>query len=256
MKLNINNLDLEPNESKRMDCPECGGKNTFTITNESGKLMWNCYKLSCKVSGSKKTNMSALDIKNLINNNTKQTYSQSYQLPEYVVPASNHSDKVKGFTDRWNIPESILYYDIKEDRAVFPIQSNSKVVDAAGRALTGRLPKWRRYGNSNLPFVYKSTQSIPCAVVVEDCISAVVVGQLGFVGVALLGTNVTNEQQKYIERFDSVIVALDPDAMPKTISLSRELGLFVSRVIPFKLTDDLKYRNEEDINRLRSVKWN
>ena len=30
---------------QRTNCPNCGGRNTFTVTNNMGSLVWNCYKL-------------------------------------------------------------------------------------------------------------------------------------------------------------------------------------------------------------------
>ena len=38
----ITDLDLSNGQTKRMDCPNCGGKNTFTVTNNLGSLVWNC----------------------------------------------------------------------------------------------------------------------------------------------------------------------------------------------------------------------
>ena len=64
-------------------------------------------------------------------------------------------------------------YDVKEDRVVFPIMHNNKMVDATGRALMKRLPKWKRYGNSGLPYTFGCGK---VAVVVEDCVSAAIVG--------------------------------------------------------------------------------
>ena len=44
--------DVPIGSTKRMDCQFCGGKNTFTITNSMGSILFNCYKASCSVSGS------------------------------------------------------------------------------------------------------------------------------------------------------------------------------------------------------------
>ena len=45
----IVDVDLAVGDSKRVNCPNCGGIKTFTITNSEGKLLWNCYKASCNV---------------------------------------------------------------------------------------------------------------------------------------------------------------------------------------------------------------
>ena len=40
-----------------------------------------------------------------------------------------------------------LYYDVKENRIVFPVEDNGKIVDAIGRATDDSVvPKWKRYG--------------------------------------------------------------------------------------------------------------
>ena len=61
----INDLQLRDGETKRMTCPMCNNKEkTFTITNNMGKILWNCYKSSCRVSGAKKVRVTIEDIKN------------------------------------------------------------------------------------------------------------------------------------------------------------------------------------------------
>ena len=40
----INNLTLTNGETKRMNCPTCNGYKTFTVTNNMGSIVWNCYK--------------------------------------------------------------------------------------------------------------------------------------------------------------------------------------------------------------------
>ena len=47
----IDDMILRDGETKRMDCPACGGKNTFTVTKNSGSVLWNCYKASCNIKG-------------------------------------------------------------------------------------------------------------------------------------------------------------------------------------------------------------
>ena len=54
------------NTSSRLNCPECGGRNTFTITKEYGKLLWNCYKASCRIKGAKGVTRTKDDIKSLV----------------------------------------------------------------------------------------------------------------------------------------------------------------------------------------------
>jgi hypothetical protein len=123
-------------------------------------------------------------------------------------------------------------------------------VDAVGRSLTGRLPKWKRYGKNSLPYHHGYGR---VAVVVEDCVSAAVVGDDVFVGVAVLGTSLSEEHKRFLSRFSTAIIALDPDALKKTLAIAKELRGHVAEVKVLKLTDDLKYRNPTDIENLHSM---
>jgi DNA primase len=95
------------------------------------------------------------------------------------------------------------------------------------------------------------------AVVVEDCVSATVVGEtmVGITGVALLGTNLMREHKEYLDRFDKVIVALDPDVIGKTIEYTKELKSYCdpSEVYALHIEDDLKYKRVNDFNKLREL---
>ena len=124
------------------------------------------------------------------------------------------------------------------------------VVDASGRSITHRLPKWKRYGKSDLPYSYGCGS---VAVVVEDCISAAIVGSDVYVGVAVLGTSLSEAHKRFLSQFSTAIVALDPDALPKTLQFMKELRGHVPTVRALKLTDDLKYRNPNDIQNLTAL---
>jgi hypothetical protein len=51
MFIDINSLDISEGQTIRQDCPRCKGKNTFTATKRNGCIAYNCYKVSCDVSG-------------------------------------------------------------------------------------------------------------------------------------------------------------------------------------------------------------
>ena len=133
---------------------------------------------------------------------------------------------------------------------MFPVHHGGVLVDAAGRALTNRLPKWKRYGKTILPYSY-GTGSV--AVVVEDCVSAAAVGNDKYTGVALLGTSLSDGHRSFLSRFRTAIVALDPDALKKTLRIAKELRGHVDNVKVLKLHNDLKYRLEEDFDMLDTL---
>jgi hypothetical protein len=47
----IEDLSLSEGESQRINCPLCGGNNTFTATKQQGVVVYNCYKLGCGSKG-------------------------------------------------------------------------------------------------------------------------------------------------------------------------------------------------------------
>ena len=246
----INDLNLPMGHSKRMNCPICKGINTFSITNNMGRVVWNCYKVSCTVSGKRKVRLSVEDIKN--NFNQKKGITNDFIFPEYCVKINDNKLSLD-FLHKWGLISfrNDIFYDVKESRIVFPVLYHNKIVDATGRALTSSLPKWKRYGNSGIPF---SSGFGDIAVVVEDCVSASVVGTLGnFVGVAVMGTSLLPTHRDYLTQFSTAIIALDPDALPKTLSMAKELRGYVNKVHVLRLNDDIKYRNETDIKNLTDL---
>jgi len=253
----INDISLNNGDTKRMNCPECGGYKTFTITNNMGSIVWNCYKAGCRVSGGKRTHLTADDIRKSLGSVAEETHAVKFDKPEWLVRDDN---AIAEFCTQWDlVPDMLgLLYDVKEDRVVFPIMQGKVMVDASGRSLGKRLPKWKRYGNSSLPYVFGRGKT---AVVVEDCISAAVVategsgcsGDDGFVGVAVLGTSLSEGHKQYLTQFSTAIIALDPDALPKTLQIAKELRGHVQNVKVLRLQDDLKYRNPTDFETLTTL---
>ena len=180
----ISDIDILNNETKRMNCPECGGYKTFTVSNNMGRLLWNCYKASCSISGSKPVHLSVEDIKRTLHKEDRK--AEHFVMPEYVVPYKGQPD-ITRFMERFDLMGG-LHHDVKDNRAVFPIVHDGITVDAIGRSLRNSLPKWKRYGNSNVPFL-NGTGNV--AVVVEDCVSASVLESEGCVGVALCALSVS-----------------------------------------------------------------
>ena len=254
----ISDMSLGNGETKRTNCPVCGGVKTFTATNNMGQLMWNCYKAGCSVSGGTRVHLSSDDIRKSLGTVAAETEAVTFEKPEWIV---RDVDAVTEFCVDWDIdPISLgLLYDVREHRVVFPVVHNNIMVDATGRALGKKLPKWKRYGKNPLPYVYGCGKT---GVVVEDCVSAAIVGATGssgcsesgvYVGVAVLGTSLSEAHKQYLSHLKTVIIALDPDALPKTLQFAKELRGYVENVKVLRLTDDLKYRNPTDINNLLAL---
>jgi hypothetical protein len=240
----VKQLNVENGTSQRLTCPMCRSYKTFTVTNNMGSLLWNCYKASCDVKGTSRVHLSAEDIRNM--KNVSQVVT-SFEMPEYITPRKH---QIVDWCNKWGLDVDALelQYDVKENRVVFPIKDNGRIVDATGRSILNRLPKWKRYGSSDLPFSF-GCGSI--AIVVEDCISAGVIGSDVYVGVAVLGTSLLDSHKTFLSQFSTAIIALDPDALPKSFAFAKELRSHVKDVKILRLKDDLKYRKKEDLDNLK-----
>jgi len=245
----VDDLDLGEGDTVRGDCPDCGGKNTFTANKSGGAVLYNCYKLGCKISGIHTVGMTAADIEARMNDVPKpKPKAEAMVLPEYIVQGGNGLDV---FRDKWDLHDQGLMYDLKDKRAVFPIFINGVLIDAVGRALAGAEPKWLRYTGKANYFLAGTGETV---VVVEDVISAITVAKLDFVGMAILGTSLSVAHMEQLGNYSQVIVALDPDAAHKTLKFRQEIEAWTGvATIALRLDDDIKYRVESDIDRLKEL---
>ena len=260
----VESLDLADGQRHRGKCPSCHRGNTFTATNEMGKLLWNCYANSCNLSGTTRINMTIEEIRKRMDSNFKIDTDKAFAglnvakptqfvLPESVVKGTKQ-DILDEYCNRYGIDshELSLHYDVKEDRIVFPMFLEGTMVDAIGRAVDSKvIPKWKRYGSEADGFI---RGNCTIAVIVEDCTSASVVETLGLTGVAILGTTINQNHIQGLKNYKKVIVALDPDAAPKTIEYTRKLKANGIDAFALKLLDDIKYRRAEDIAYLQKLK--
>ena len=245
----IEDLDLGEGDTVRGDCPDCGGKNTFTANKSGGAVLYNCYKLGCKISGVHTVGMTAADIQarmQEVEQDKPKPKVEIMELPEYVVRSGSGLD---AFRDKWDLWDQGLMYDLKDRRAVFPIFINNVLIDAVGRALAGAEPKWLRYTGKANYFIGGTGGTV---VVVEDVISAITVAKLGFTGMAILGTSLSVAHMEQLGNYSQVIVALDPDAAHKTLRFRQEIEAWTgATTIALRLDDDIKYRVESDIEQLK-----
>jgi hypothetical protein len=190
-----------------------------------------------------------------VNDSMETHLKDEFLMPAYMTEITQDHPNVRNFMTKWNIDPADVVYDIRQDRVVFPVYSVSGVlVDAVGRSVANRQPKWLRYGASPVPYVHGTGKT---AVIVEDAISAYVIAEYfpNLTGIALLGTQLTEFHKWYIGCFwpDSVCVALDPDARNKTLSIIKELRPLVNTVQGLNIKDDLKYMLEEDVELLGQI---
>ena len=258
----INSLNLKDGERHRCDCPapDCRGKNTFTVANIFGELKFNCFKLGCRVGGIYDTDMTAAEIfLRMSEQQFKRAYTnikkekETMEIPEYVVtPKANHT-KYQRFIRRWGIAIADTLYDVKDERVVFPIKHDGRIVDAIGRAVGINHPKWYRYtGEAD----YYTVGNGKTLLIVEDVLSAIIATQeLPYItAMAILGTSLSPKHMKKIGEYNRIIIALDPDAIGKTVEYRREIELWTgNKTIAMNLLDDIKYKMDEDIDKLKEL---
>jgi len=165
--------------------------------------------------------------------NTFTSLSRNLDAELYVRSVHAYDAYLAGRAD--------IRYDFKRNRVAYIVKADNKIVDAAGRSLDGRNPKWYRYNNASVPFACGDNST---AIVVEDCASACAVSNL-VAGVALLGTNLSDEHVDFLSKYKRVFVALDKDATDKALDMVKIL----CRKIPTKLmvlSQDLKNLNNEE----------
>ena len=241
----LETLDLRLEDRYRGDCPVCAGKNTFTATRTYNNILYNCYKAGCRIGGTQSTTITVEDMKYKMN---KQSNKSTFTLPDYFIP---NRTEVQEWANQYGLDANNinLLYDVRENRVVFPVEHNSKYVDATGRSLNiKQKPKWKRYGVSSFAYTCGKGE---IAVVVEDCISAAVVSSISSkaTGVALMGTSLMSDHVAQLQKYSKVIVSLDPDARNKTLLFAQQLRSTVgtSVVSALNTKDDLKYRKRDDI---------
>lgn len=255
----VSNLDLYIGQTYRTTCPVCSRKNTFTVTNDSGTLIWNCYANSCTLKGKLGVGLRIEDIRRLMDKANAPNDEVPFVLPEWIVKEHEH---IQTFRRQNCIHDTVeLRFDVRDSRIVFTIMDKGKMVDAVGRhspdtsavrnlPTTNRTPKWKRYGNSRRAYTCGESST---AILVEDCISATQALHFQCTGFAIMGTALLREHIEQLQGYSRVLVALDPDAIAKTVAYTRELKSHGIDAYALKLYDDLKYRQPQDMQRVRSL---
>lgn len=233
-------IRLREGESIRVDCPFCGGRNTFGISNKDGKRIWHCFKASCGIRGSEGVGMETTSVLKRIHS-THESLPEKPKLPIpiHLSDPSNHPAVIQYLEDN-NCIHALennfirIMYAPTDKRVLF---FNPDSSGAVGRSLVGAKPKWKRYGSIEGVMAVGKGDT---AVVVEDIASACAVSQLNkFKGCALLGTTLSNVQKAQLITFREVVIALDKDASATAINMQRKLEGRVNTSTIF-LEEDLK----------------
>jgi len=251
MKDFVTDLTIAPEGSLRLDCPACGHKNTFSVSDKQGERLWFCFHADCGTKGRTgfrlRKDIPTHPLLSKIKPEPRpDTYEGGFELPDTFVPVSRN-EKATEYLKQVNAYGAYqsgaadIRYDFRMDRVAYLVKHNNRLVDAAGRGLAGQKPKWWRYGKSGYPFVCGTSR---VGVILEDCASACSV--CSFVsGIALLGTNLLDSHLSTIKKYDRVLVALDKDATSKALSLVRKVQNHVPSGL-IVLNNDLKDMTDDE----------
>jgi|TARA_R100000084_G_scaffold108973_2_gene73320 hypothetical protein len=248
----VESLDIQPLGRYRSDCPVCGKKNTFSVSDDGMQRLWFCFHADCNVKGRTGITLTKDYAKHVLHkSNVTVKVSEpttNFELPHTFVSLSRNLDAELYLKSVHAYPAYLaghadIRYDFKKNRVVFVVKDGNKTVDAIGRSMDGSNPKWYRYGNSKKPFVVGNHDR---AVIVEDCASACTISDK-FTGVALLGTSLLQDYLPSLFHYQKIFVALDKDATDKAIDMVKTL----CRIVPTKLMvlpRDLKNMTKDERN--------
>ena len=241
VKKYVGNLHIVSYGRFRGDCPVCYRHNTFSVTDTGFERLYYCFHADCHTKGSTGVQLTKENSKVAFKERvTKQIDNADFVVPDTFVSLSRSKAaeayvKKVGSYDAYLNGLADIRYDFQQERVVYLVKHNNKIVDATGRSLNGRKPKWRRYGNNKHPFICGTSRAV---FVVEDCPSACSVSF--FVsGVSLMGTTLLDEHIDTIRQFKKVYIALDKDATGKAILMMKKLRNYVPTKL-IVLNKDLK----------------
>lgn len=247
----LSDINIPIGKSIRLDCPNCTGTNTLSITRFIDCYKYYCFHSDCSRGGVLKDGLNAKSFESIsiqkeqpVGLEIDKQYWRRDNFPTHV-----HDYLIKNHcVSAWMERKADIRYDYKRDRVVFVIRDKNKIVDAAGRYLgsMSSIPKWYRYSNSDTPYICGDSS---VAVLVEDCASATAVSSC-ITGVAALGTSLTDGTISRLSNYKKVFVALDKDATNKSIDMIQRLMWSVDEVDMVVLERDLKHLDETEVRKV------
>jgi hypothetical protein len=242
----IKAIPIREGDSKIIQCPFCYGEKKFAISRLDGKLMWNCYRASCDGRGIYSGTRNLEATKNYVNKCVVARQRKYRPIPSMTTAIENHPAAL-AYVKSVNSYEAYqkgyvrLRYAPADGRVLF---YSNNLEGAVGRSIEGNRPKWMSYGE--LPDGIHVGEGLT-AVLVEDTPSACAVSRCdGLVGIALLGTKVTDGVRSTLNKYNLIYLILDKDAA--LLSLRECRG---SRNIKVRFTkSDLKSLSPTEIYNL------
>lgn len=232
-------LSLQVGDSVRMVCPVCDARHekSFQITRTQSNLLYRCWRAACGVKGVVGSRAHSMD--HLHSSGWRATtrrpfpYSTS-RVDGYEQAIVWHRYKIR--------PETLNYAGVRWaeeiESLVFPCNTlRGDFVGYATKSLSptpGR-PKSALFWDVVPPKYYATPEwtvvRSDTVVLVEDCLSALKIGQSGTSAVALLGTKLDDSTAMEISKaYRKVVFCLDNDATAKSVELARKYNLLFDKV--------------------------
>lgn len=242
----VKTINIREGDTIVIQCPFCGGYKKLAVSKIDGQLKWFCYRASCSGRGIYQGRRSLQASKDYLAKVSKTT-AKVKPLPEITTSVDNHKPAID-FLKSVNSLEAYqngwidVRYAPAEDRVMFYADKG-----AVGRCLKPYGPKWMTYGViEGGVHVGEGTD----AILVEDVPSACSVSRLdGYVGVAMLGTNLTSAIRQAVSCYTNRYLVLDKDANSKALNTIRSKD----KSLRLRLTEkDLKWLTGDQI---QAILW-
>ena len=249
-------LELLVGESTNTYCPFCGATHEakLSLTRKADGILYNCYRASCGRGGfvtSSPSNWARADL-------PKRPVHKEYETEELPDDIRDFIQSAYGIS-YLTIEAEGWTYARESNRLIMPLRS--RLVHTFGlcaKALPSRFgkassPKVLMHYTSEdalrLHFPLCISYSSNALVLVEDILSATKLAALGIPTAALLGTHISTEVLSYLAtQYESLTVALDPDATVKALRLKAEAELFfLGGIIVVPMRKDPKDTPESEL---------
>ena len=193
-------------------------KNSFHIYSNG---YWKCYAASCGLQGGFERLLELLCIDKKYKNNVLFIEAPKEKKEEKTIPESTFfwMPKPTWYFHNRGYPEIIIdkfniRYDRKKDMVIFPIYNNQKeVIGISKKSVSGSGPKYLHPENKSnyLYNLWNIKPDVKNVVLTEGFFDVYRLTLYGQWAVACMGSCVSDDQARILERFQLVTIMLDND---------------------------------------------
>ena len=257
-ELRLAGMHLNDSQSVRISCPFCRAthEQSMRLTRRPAALLFTCYRASCGVRGAIQSNGGI----QMHDSKPPPIASNPFKLDTVSPP----EDLVEVVTTRYGISREVLHYSgmrwaPNERSMCFPVfdvygKRTGTSTKVLGDKVAGRRKSTLYYEDEPPqyyapPLFLRSGSKLVW--LVEDVLSCLRITTHGENSIALLGTNVNPGLFSALSsNFQTVIIALDPDALVKALKIQQELSSLPLTVKVMSFNKDPKDVEEEILTTL------